>query len=157
MVVAKAQAVLVAVEVKLLPNTLAQMSIWHLAVAAAVAAVSAAQPATSAPVVLVAAVAAAVTAVPWGQNIRAITLRMPRVALAVKMPMAVMLPMVVKQVLMTGILKMTNVTPIILGAVITVNMTVVAGEPLAVTVQELVNKVSVATIKLMNSACILKC
>ena len=52
--------VLVAVEVKLLPNTLAQMSIWPLAVAAAVPAASAAQPVTSAPAVPVAAVAAAV-------------------------------------------------------------------------------------------------
>ena len=55
-----AQTVLVAVEVSLLPNTLIQMSIWHLAAAAAVAADSAAQPVTSAPVAPVAAVAAAV-------------------------------------------------------------------------------------------------
>ena len=57
---AKAQTVLVAVEVELPPSTLARMSIWHLAVAVAVPAASAAQPVTSAPAVPVAAVAAAV-------------------------------------------------------------------------------------------------
>ena len=57
---AKAQTVLVAVEVELPPSTLVQMSIWHLAVVAAVPAASAAQPVTSAPAVPVAAVAAAV-------------------------------------------------------------------------------------------------
>ena len=55
-----AQTVLVAVEVELPPNTLVRMSIWHLAVAAAVPAASAVLPATSAPVAPVAAVAAAV-------------------------------------------------------------------------------------------------
>ena len=57
---AKAQTALVATEVSPLPNTLAQMSIWPLAVAAAVPAASAVLPATSAPVAPVAAVAAAV-------------------------------------------------------------------------------------------------
>ena len=118
--------------------------------AAVVPAVLAEQPIKLVPVALVAAVAAAVPAVPWGQNIRAITQRMPRVALAVKMAMAVMLLMVVRQVLTTGILLMTNVTPIILGAVVTVYKTVVAVEPLAVTVQELVKKVN-PTLSIVNT------
>ena len=96
---AKAQTALVATEVSPLPNTLAQMSIWHLAVAAAVPAASAAQPATSAPVAPVAAVAAAVPLVTLHGSCTlepptVTTTQEPSVATAAKTLMAHQLPTV---------------------------------------------------------------